>query len=97
MLTLSKVVSTAAPYPVDNLGNDKTSGSRSKPHDWVMPSPNLRSLETSVVIGGHSFPTGLVVDSRVYTPLSEIAPVMATDSAASNMQHMAVVEDFLLP
>jgi hypothetical protein len=90
-------VSTAAPYPVDNLGNDMTSGPRSKPHDWVMPSPNFKSLTTPVVIGPDSFPQGLVVDSRVFTPLADIAPVEAGDSGAPDMQHMAVVEDFLLP
>jgi len=35
-----------------------------------------------------------VFDSRVYTPLSDVAPVLSTDSAATNMQHMAVVRDF---
>lgn len=97
VVTLSKIVANGAPYPADNAGNVNTSASRSKPYDWVMASPSLRSLATSVVIGGRSFASGLIVDSRVYTPLSDIAPVKATDSAALNMQHMAVVEDFLLP
>jgi hypothetical protein len=38
-----------------------------------------------------------VLDSRVYTPLSEIAPVQADDSASTNMQHMGVVRDFRIP
>lgn len=97
LTTLGQVVSTAAPYPADNNGKDFTSGPRSKPHDWVMPSPNLRSLATPVVIGAQSFMNGLVFDSRVYTPLTDVAPVMMGDSAASNMQHMAVIEDFMLP
>lgn len=97
LTSFSAVVSVTAPFPADNLGNTNTSGSRSKPHDWVMPSPNLRSLAAPVTIGTHSFPSGLVVDSRVYSPLSELSPVMTADSAASNMQHMAVVEDFLMP
>lgn len=97
LTSFSAVVSVTAPFPADNLGNTNTSGSRSKPHDWVMPSPNLRSFATPVTIGTHSFPSGLVVDSRVYSPISELSPVMTADSAASNMQHMAVVEDFLMP
>lgn len=97
LTSFSAVVSTAAPFPADNLGNTNTSGSRSKPHDWVMPSPNLRSYETAVTIGMHSFPTGLVVDSRVYSPITELSPVMTADSGAANMQHMAVVEDFMMP
>lgn len=97
LTSLSAVVSTTAPFPADNLGNANTSGSRSKPYDWVMPSPNLRSFATAVIIGAHSFANGLVVDSRVYAPISELSPVMMADSAASNMQHMAVVEDFMMP
>jgi len=50
-----------------------------------------------VTIGMHSFPTGLVVDSRVYSPITELSPVMTADSGAANMQHMAVVEDFMMP
>lgn len=97
LMTFSKIVSVAAPHPVDNLGNDNTSGPRSKPYDWVMPSPNLRMLKTGVVIGRQNFPNGIVVDSRVYTPLVDITPVLLGDSGASNMQHMAVVQDFMLP
>jgi hypothetical protein len=33
----------------------------------------------------------------VYTPLWEIAPAQQSDSAATNMQHMAVIKDFLIP
>ncbi len=50
-----------------------------------------------MIIGGSTFTNGLVVDTRVYTPISEIAPAMAADSGANQMQHMAVVKDFLLP
>jgi hypothetical protein len=50
-----------------------------------------------VVIGAASFAPGLVFDSRVYTPLSDVAPVVVGDSGASGMQHMAVIRDFALP
>ena len=49
-----------------------------------------------VVIGENSFANGLVFDSRVYTPLSDVAPVVQSDSGATNMQHMAVIRDFRL-
>jgi endonuclease/exonuclease/phosphatase family metal-dependent hydrolase len=91
---LAQVVSTVAPYPVDNAGNDNTSEARTKPHDWVLASTNFRALQTPVVIGAQSFANGLVVDSRVYTPLVDLAPVMAGDSGVSGMQHMPVVQDF---
>jgi hypothetical protein len=38
-----------------------------------------------------------VLDTRVYTPLAEVAPAMTGDSAAANMQHMAVVKDVIVP
>lgn len=40
---------------------------------------------------------GLVVDTRIYTPLGDLAPAELADSDAANMQHMAVVRDFLVP
>ena len=30
----------------------------------------------------------------MYTPLSEVAPALVTDSAATGMQHMPVIRDF---
>jgi hypothetical protein len=36
-------------------------------------------------------------DSRVFTPLEGLAPIQKTDSAAANMQHMAIVRDFRIP
>ena len=44
------------------------------------------------MIGSRAFPNGLVFDSRIYTPLAEVAPVLAADSG--NAQHMAVIKDF---
>lgn len=92
----SAVTVTAAPYPADNDGNENTSQARSKPHDWVLASPSLDALKTAVVVGKSSFANGLVVDTRVYTPLGEIAPAQQGDSGAASMQHMGVVRDFLL-
>ena len=93
---LSAVVVTAAPYPVDNKGNADTSESRSKPHDWLLASPALDAQKIPAIVGSSTFPDGLVVDTRVYTPLSDIAPALAGDSGADSMQHMGVVRDFLL-
>lgn len=96
LTTLSARLSVAAPYPADGDGNDNTSGPRSRPYDWNLVSAELRARETSVVIGAASFTTGLVVDTRVYTPIADLSPALAGDSGASGMQHMAVVRDFLL-
>lgn len=95
--TLGARVVTTSPWPRDQDGNDNTSTNRSKPYDWVLASPAFDALEVPVVIGGSSFAHGLVVDSRVYTPLPEIAPVLFGDSGSTNMQHMAVVRDFVIP
>jgi endonuclease/exonuclease/phosphatase family metal-dependent hydrolase len=83
-----------SPVPVDNNGNSNTSGTRSKPHDYVLPSFSFTNLETATLFPSHSFPSGLVFDSTVYTPLSDVAPVQFSDS--TNAQHMAVMKDFLL-
>jgi len=47
---------------------------------------------TASIFPSHSFSNGLVFDSRVYAPLSDVAPVQFGDS--SNAQHMAVLKDF---
>ncbi|MBS2028425.1 MAG: endonuclease/exonuclease/phosphatase family protein [Deltaproteobacteria bacterium] len=96
LTTLGAWFSTAAPYPADANGNSNTSAPRTRPYDWVLPTPELRALETPVAIGAAQFTGGLVVDTRVYTPLTDLAPALATDSGATGMQHMAVVRDFLL-
>ncbi|MFO0676860.1 MAG: hypothetical protein U0169_10015 [Polyangiaceae bacterium] len=95
--TFGAVVATKGPYPVDQRNNANTNASRSKPYDWVLASPNLDALATPVAVGTNRFPAGLVLDSRVFAPLADVAPVRARDSAATNMQHMPVVRDFVLP
>ena len=82
------------PIPVDNNGNSNTSANRNSPHDYVLASSSLTNYESPTVLGAHSFPSGLVFDSTVYTPLSEVAPVLYGDS--TNAQHMAVIKDFTL-
>ncbi len=95
--TFSQVVTTSGPYPVDKNGNGNTNATRAKPYDHVLVDSDLRAYQTSTVIGSSSFSAGLVVDTRVYSPLSDISPALSTDSGATNMQHMAVIKDFLIP
>ena len=82
------------PVPADNNGNSNTSQNRNHPHDYVLPSFSLTNFETATVFPSHSFPNGLVFDSTVYTPLSDVPPVQFSDS--TNAQHMAVMKDFLI-
>jgi endonuclease/exonuclease/phosphatase family metal-dependent hydrolase len=84
-------------FPVDQAGVTGTSANRNKPYDRVMPDDTLEAYRVPVVVGSQVFPTGLVFDSRVYTPLSDVPPVQEGDSAQASMQHMAVIKDFLVP
>ena len=93
---LSAIVVTASPFAVDQNANNKTNAPRAKPYDWLLASPALDAKRAAVTIGASSFAAGLVFDSRVYMPLADVAPILATDSAATNMQHMPVVKEFVL-
>jgi endonuclease/exonuclease/phosphatase family metal-dependent hydrolase len=95
--TFSQVVTTAAPYPADRNGNTNTNASRASPYDHVLVDSDLRQYQVATMIGGSTFSAGLVADTRVYSPISEISPALSSDSGASNMQHMAVIKDFLIP
>jgi endonuclease/exonuclease/phosphatase family metal-dependent hydrolase len=95
--TLGQVVTTSGPYPADRNGNTNTNAGRTKPYDHVLVDSDLRAYQTSTVIGSSTFSAGLVADTRVYSPISEISPALSTDSGATNMQHMAIIKDFLIP
>ncbi|HEY3447747.1 MAG TPA: endonuclease/exonuclease/phosphatase family protein [Myxococcales bacterium] len=95
--TLKQVVVTGSPWPADQKGNGNTNASRGDPLDWVMANSGLDALEAPLKIGSNTFTNGLVFDSRVYTPLADVAPVQKTDSGATFMQHMMVIREFCLP
>lgn len=94
--TLGAVVETAAPHPADQAGDGDTNAGRTKPYDWVLPDADLRPYQAPLVIGAASYPDGLVLDTRVYAPLADVAPALLTDSGASNMQHMGVIKAFTI-
>ena len=48
------------------------------------------------MVGSSVFDAGLVIDTRDYLPLSDLAPALQSDSAAPNMQHMGVLRDFVI-
>jgi endonuclease/exonuclease/phosphatase family metal-dependent hydrolase len=95
--TLGEIVDVSAPRPVDQSGDPDTNSGRSSPYDWVLAEPELDGLETPVKIGSLTFANGLVFDSRVFSPLSSVSPVLSTDSGVTGMQHMAVVRAFAVP
>lgn len=83
--------------PADRFGNSDTNANRNRPYDHVLADAELNPLAVPVRLGGQTFPRGLVFDSRVFQPLEAVPPVQSGDSATPNMQHMAVVRDFLVP
>jgi endonuclease/exonuclease/phosphatase family metal-dependent hydrolase len=95
--TFSQIMKTKGPWPTDPSGKEGTNASRKKPYDWVLADPDLDALMVPVKIGSGSYASGLVFDSRTFPNLADVAPVQKGDSGSSNMQHMAVVKDFVLP
>ncbi len=79
--TLRNVVVAQAPWPADHNGVDGTNASRRSPYDWVLADKDLDPLEVPLNIGSSTFPNGLVFDSRVYTPLDEVSPVLRRTAA----------------
>jgi endonuclease/exonuclease/phosphatase family metal-dependent hydrolase len=87
------------PHPVDQLGNEGTSGNRNKPYDHVVASPCLNPMQGPTVLGTSTYPSGAVIDTRVYTPLTDIAPALYGDcetAAPIYTQHMGVLKDFFI-
>lgn len=83
--------------PADPTGDADTNAPRNRPYDWVVADADLAALAAPTRLGNAEFPRGLVFDSRTFEPLAAVAPVQRGDSAAPNMQHMAVVRDFRVP
>ncbi len=99
LTTFSSEFVTTGPHPADQLGNEGTSGNRNKPYDHVLASPCLARLQRPTVLGTTTFDAGAVIDTRVYTPLSDIAPARSGDcetAAPVYMQHMGVLRDFFI-
>lgn len=93
--TLGSVVDVTD-KPTDEAGDADTNQPRNKPYDRVMAEPELDALEVPFAVGNISFSNGLVFDSRVFSDLSLVQPVQLADSAAFQMQHMAVGRSFRL-
>ena len=84
------------PIPTDaeSGGNPDTNENRNSPYDYLLPSFSMTNALIPVVLASHTFLKGLVFDSRVYAPLTDVPPVLSGDSSAVNTQHMGVVKDF---
>ena len=96
----------SGPHPVDENGDEETNANRNKHYDYVLADYPLHGFQVPTVFYSSKDPTktrsyenGLVFDTRLYTQ-SELdeyfSPAQTSDSSASQMQHMAVVKDFLI-
>lgn len=96
----------AGPDPVDEEGYGETNAGRKKQLDFVLADYPLHEFQVPTVYYSSKDPAktrtyenGLVFDTRVYSQsvLDEyFSPAQTSDSSASQMQHMAVVKDFLI-
>ena len=85
------------PVPADQSGDQDTNAGRAERYDRVLMSFSLTNRLTPLVISNVTHANGLVFDSRVYSPLANVSPVLSGDSGVSGMQHMAVMRAFLIP
>ena len=96
--TLTNIVSDSH-QPADQDGDRDTNSGKYRPYDLILPGPGLDERHCSIVCYGETFPNGMVFDTRP----SEVTwsggvppPALTTDSAAENMQHLAVMKVFEL-
>lgn len=80
--------------PADQQDNKNTNANRTRPYDFVLPNPALARHHAPTVLGGQTFPAGLVFDSRLWSPPP--APAEWEDSA-HNLQHLPVMKTFHIP
>lgn len=71
----------------------ETNEPRNKPYDYVLPSHSFATNFVPTVLPSRVFSNGLVFDSAVHTPLSDVLR-RPGDSHVNGMQHIAVVKDF---
>ena len=94
------------PDPVDEKGNSNTDSGRDDHYDFVLADYQLHGFQIPVVYYSSedstktkTYENGFVFDTRLYNQsvLDEyFYPADKNDSGASQMQHMAVVKDFLI-
>jgi endonuclease/exonuclease/phosphatase family metal-dependent hydrolase len=94
----------SSPHPADDNGNQNTNSNRNSQYDFVIAGTDLHAFQVPVVYHSNkdsstlTYTNGLVFDTRIYNgELAEFySPASSGDSAASQMQHMGVVKDFVI-
>ena len=102
----NKTFYVADPDPVDENGNGCTNANRSSQYDFVLADYPLHEFQVPTVYYSSEdstktkiYENGLVFDTSLYSQsvLDEyFSPAQKGDSNGSQMQHMAVVKDFLI-
>jgi len=96
----------SGPHPLGEDGSPYTNRNRNDQYDFVLLDTALHAYQVPVVVqandGGPSmtWPSGLVFDSRDFSQAEldrYFPPALTGDSNASNMQHMGILKDDVLP
>ncbi|MBN2724314.1 MAG: endonuclease/exonuclease/phosphatase family protein [Deltaproteobacteria bacterium] len=92
-------------FPVDDNDNFNTNSPRSSHYDFILGDSLITSMMTPVLVEStytselKVYESGLVFDTRTFSQdiLDEFFfPALTTDSAATGMQHMAVIKDYII-
>lgn len=94
---LSEIAVVPENPPADGHGIIHTNAPRNRPYDWILASKPLHQSQVPVEIAERTFKHGLVFDTRVFEALDKLPPAQKGDSGVPNMQHMAVVREFVVP
>ncbi len=95
----TKIFYVSGPHPESEDGDYGTNASRSKQYDFVLADYDLHTFQTTVKYTNFSYPNGLVFDTREYSQSelnASFSPAQKGDSDSTNMQHMAIVKDFVI-
>ncbi len=82
--------------PQDQNGDDDTNLNRTFNYDWLVPNTLLGAQIMPLDLGGDGGPYlgGIVFDSRVFTPLSAVAPIQLGDTDNGAQDHCPVVKSY---
>ncbi|MCC6449191.1 MAG: choice-of-anchor J domain-containing protein [Candidatus Aureabacteria bacterium] len=90
-------VTTSDGTPTDQAGgDDDTNVNRTYNYDWLIPNTLLGAEIMNLDLGEDSgaYAGGIVFDSRVFTPLSAVAPAQYGDTANGDQDHCPVMKSY---
>ena len=82
--------------PQDKNGDSDTNVNRGSNYDWLIPNTLLGNEIMSLNLGGDGDPYtgGIVFDSRVFTPLSAVSPILYGDTANGDQDHCPAMKSY---